>query len=128
MAKVLQRVPGFSSNIVCSPARRAQQTLENISARLPASLHWQTDAALYTFEVTDLLAWLQALDASVDSVTLVGHNPALTDLCNRLGDTAVVNLPTCGYARLKLPITSWQTIHSAQGKLDDLIRPKDLDL
>ncbi|MGB5324214.1 MAG: histidine phosphatase family protein [Pseudomonadales bacterium] len=127
MAQVFLQQDGALQNIYCSPARRARQTLERISAQLPEALQWQIDNSLYTFDVEDLLEWLQSQVTDAAHVTLVGHNPALTDLCNYLGDTPVANLPTCAYARIEFDIASWHKVSVRQGKLARLIRPKDFD-
>lgn len=126
MAGVLAQQPGAFSNVYCSPALRAQQTLQVMVSRLPAAPAWQTASDLYTFDYRDLLAWLCKASDSCSHITLVGHNPALTELCNILGDTPVDNMPTCAYARIELDVAQWQEMGAARGILQDLVRPGDL--
>ena len=93
-----------------SPARRAQLTLGGLKDGWPAlqALPHVTEEALYTFSLDELVDWISARDDDVNTLFLIGHNPALTDLINWLcGDTVVPNLPTAGFARLTLDIESW---------------------
>jgi len=88
-------------NIFCSVATRAQSTIETISKHLPhKNITWQLEPNLYTFSCGDLLTWCQELDDSLQEIVIVGHNPAMTDLCNQISDGHIDNLPTCGYLQL----------------------------
>lgn len=112
-----------------SSARRALATLEGVCAGWPALRGERhiTDAALYTFDWQDLLAWLQDVEDDPKSLFLIGHNPALTDLCNRLvGRRALDNLPTAGYLRLHADIVRWSDLREGSATLDDYLFPRDL--
>ncbi|MEM9946087.1 MAG: histidine phosphatase family protein [Cyanobacteria bacterium P01_D01_bin.36] len=125
--------------IFCSPAVRAQSTIENIAYKIEAlsasskalqeklgrsEVTWQTDPALYTFEMQDLLAWCQQLNNSFSEAVVVGHNSALTDFVNTVSDQHLDNLPTCGYVQLLLNIEKWQDLSSGTGEVLSLLTPK----
>ena len=119
--------------IFCSPAVRAQSTIEQISQHLAErDISWQTDDELYTFDVRALLSWCQRLDdailpgrASVNAQPIiVAHNPALTELCNLLGDHPIENLPTCGYVQLAFQLDSWKELSAGSGELLSFLKPK----
>lgn len=115
--------------ISASPARRAQRTLEGVCAGWPAiaKLPHRTEAALYTFSVRDLLAWLERQADSEESLFLLGHNPGLTDLVNRLAPGAgLVNLPTAGYVQLRLPIDHWREVRDCRAEVALQLFPRDL--
>ena len=116
------------SNTFCSPAVRAQSTLEQISKHLPdIAIRWQTDEALYCFESQQLLEWCRLLDESISEVVIIGHNPALTDLCNELSNSNVKNIPTCGYVKLEMNSERiWQNISLNSFELIRFLRPKEL--
>ncbi|MGC1306409.1 MAG: histidine phosphatase family protein [Phormidesmis sp.] len=115
---------GFE-HVFCSPAVRAQSTIEQIAQNLPEKgIQWQLDNALYTFNAQDLLAWCQALDSSRVEVVIVGHNNALTDFCNHVSDRPIDNLPTCGYVQLVLKVSSWQALSTNSAELLSFLRPK----
>ncbi|MEO0436836.1 MAG: histidine phosphatase family protein [Pseudomonadota bacterium] len=113
----------------CSTAIRAQRTLEGMCTTWPALAKQPhlIDSELYTFDARDLVAWLQDLRAEDSSCFLLGHNPALTDLCNFLtGRPALDNLPTAGYLRFSLPVEEWVDLTEGVGVLEHYIFPKDL--
>jgi len=118
------------AHIFCSPAVRAQSTIELISRHLPNnSIQWQTEDALYCFDSSELLKWCRSLDESISDVLIVGHNPALTDLCNVLSITntniPVKNIPTCGYTKLEANSEcDWQDVSANSFVLTNFIRPK----
>lgn len=115
------------SNTFCSPAVRAQSTIELISQHLPEiAIQWQTDEALYCFDSGSLLKWCRSLDESISEVLIIGHNPALTDLCNELSSSGVKNIPTCGYAKLTMESEcDWQGVSANSFVLTKFIRPKE---
>lgn len=113
-------------HLFCSAAVRAQSTISLIDQALPADdIHWKVEEALYIFDYQQLLLWLRALNNDVDSVTIIGHNPALTDLINHLSIAKVKNLPTCAYAQLnKMHLHDWQSLKAEIFQLDCFITPK----
>ena len=113
----------------CSTATRARKTLEGLCEGWPAmrAIPHVFDDRLYTFDERELMAWLQDHDAPNDECFLIGHNPALTDLCNELvGRAALDNLPTAGYLRLGLPVDAWSDVDSGLGVLEAYQFPRDL--
>ena len=119
--------------VFCSPALRAQSTIEQIAQQLPErEVGWQTDSALYTFEAQALLRWCRKLDNSLLEVAIVGHNAAMTDFCNQMGETPqewpcqrlIENVPTCGYVQLAFEQDAWQDLSAGSGKLISFLTPK----
>ena len=113
--------------IFCSPAVRAQETIKSISNALNLGLRWQTVGQLYTFDSKILFDWCRALDESVTEPLIIGHNPALTDFCNALGNSTVKNIPACGYVQLTVKKgCSWRELRQGSAKLAAFLRPKKL--
>ena len=112
--------------IFCSPALRAQQTINRISKALDDSLLWQTEQHLYTFSFDELLKFCVELDDELDEVVLVGHNPGFTDMCNFLIEDYIENLPTCGYGQFACDIDSWAQLNENCAQLVEFITPKGL--
>jgi len=112
-------------NIYCSQAQRAQLTIQGVADALPKlSIDWQIDSALYTFSSVVLIDWFKALDDDINQVTIVGHNPALTDLINQISGAELANLPTCGYLQLQSKIHAWQDINTAKFHSVQFLKPK----
>ena len=66
--------------VLCSPAARAQATLELIRAALGRKADVRIDERLYGAGAGELLAIITATPSSAESLLLVGHNPAMHDL------------------------------------------------
>ncbi len=115
-------------NVYTSPAKRARSTIKKMAKALKGEgIHWHTDEALYTFEAGDLLAWLQQRSDALEDVMLVGHNPAITDLANRLGDETIDKVPTCGYVQLQTEVTTWSELGPDCASTVKFLYPKLFD-
>lgn len=115
--------------VYCSSARRARLTLEGVCQGYPALAaqpHY-IEEALYTFDYRELLEWLQAFDGEGEHCLVIGHNPALTDLCNQLvAYRALDNLPTAGYLQLALSVDRWDEVTEGCAELCHWRFPRDL--
>lgn len=124
MAPQLLKVGCDFQRIYCSPARRAQQTIELIALNVSPTITWHTDNELYTFSANELLRWLQKLGNDLNEVTVVGHNPAMTELNNRLTGSPLDNLPTCSYLQLNSDINDWVDLAPAGAIQVAFLSPK----
>lgn len=115
-------------HVYSSPAKRARATIRKMSRALRGDgIFWQVDEALYTFDSTDLLAWFRHLDDSLEDVMVVGHNPAITDLANQLGDQDIDNVPTCGYVQLQTELAHWRDLDAGCAHTAHFLYPKMFD-
>ncbi len=111
--------------VFCSTAVRAQLTIEQISMNLPGQkIRWELDHELYTFSWQDLLQWFQNLDESLHEVTIIGHNPTMTDFINEIGGTDLANLPTCGYVQLVYGTGEWKDLSRGAARMVSFLKPK----
>lgn len=111
--------------IVSSPARRARKTAKLIAREIG----YDAEAidlrdGIYMDGVPALLALVQSLDDAWQRVYLIGHNPDLTELVNRLADENIDNLPTCGIASIEFEVDSWVHIMAGAGRLALFDYPK----
>ncbi|WP_242390583.1 SixA phosphatase family protein [Pararhodospirillum photometricum] len=120
--------------VLCSPARRARETLALVRPALPADLPILEEPGLYVFEPDPLLAHLRALPEAYTSVLVVGHNPALERVALTL---AGPNSAPAALALLrhKFPTAALAEIHTAgpwtalaplRAHLVAFTRPRDL--
>ncbi len=117
--------------VFCSPAVRAQLTIELIGNYLKGvNVQWQTEEQLYTFDSGTILDWCRTVDESIVELVIIGHNPALTDFCNALGNCNLKNIPTCGYAQLTYGKLDkkyrWRKLGEGSAELTAFLRPKKL--
>ncbi|TLU61604.1 phosphoglycerate mutase [Thalassotalea litorea] len=137
MAPVLMDVGCCFDSIYCSNATRAKQTLKRISEhQFEPGMSRMISAEkladtliteeLYCFDWTKILAFCQALPQNLAQVTLVGHNPAFTELQNYLSVDPIDHLPTCSYVRLECSIHQWLDLSSGCARTQYVITPKML--
>lgn len=111
--------------IVCSPARRAQATATLIAEAVGYPVaDIDTRSSLYLAEPTLLVEWLRDLDDTWHRVYLIGHNPGLTELVERLSGKDIGHLPTAGIAAIDFAVESWEHIMDASGRLALFDYPK----
>lgn len=112
--------------VLCSPALRTVTTAEIFANRLhiPRELI-QMERQIYLAGPSHLLHLIRQQESNIDTVMLVGHNPALTDLLNELcKDARIDNMPTCCVAELQLPNDDWASVDFGMATLKFLDYPK----
>ncbi len=110
--------------VFTSPAIRARTTIENIAAHLPDEyITPQIDDALYTFGSANLLNFCRTLGDDMADVVIVGHNPAITDLTNRLSGSVILNVPTCAYVQMEFD-GPWAELDTGTARLIKFLTPK----
>lgn len=70
--------------VLCSSARRAVETLTGVRAALPPTVRVHVEDTFYLAGSETWLERCRALDASVTTTLLIGHNPGLEALINSL--------------------------------------------
>jgi phosphohistidine phosphatase len=121
MAGYIQRQGVAPALVLCSPAKRAQQTLELIMPAL-GSPEVHIEERIYAASADDLLDGLRLLPASVRSVMLIGHNPGLQDLAcslvkrSRSRDMLRARFPTAALVTLTTPV-SWRQLRPGAAEL-----------
>ena len=120
--------------VLCSPARRARETLELVAPALPDVAAW-IEPELYGADARELLLRLRGLPATVSSVLVVGHNPGLHDLAVMLagaGDPSLLSglwerMPTGALATLVSPADAWGDLRPGESELTAYVLPRDLE-
>jgi phosphohistidine phosphatase len=119
--------------VLCSSARRACDTLDELKPALGHHVEVVVTDDLYGADVGELLHRLGEVDGDIDPVMIVGHNPGLHDLALELtsdGDDAAVaqlhtKFPTGALATLQLGRSSWGRL-PGQAYLVSLVLPRQL--
>ena len=119
--------------VLCSTARRAQDTLAPVRARLPESTAVLIEDGLYGASAPDILDRLREVPEDTPSVLVVGHNPGLEELVcglGREGDPGLIDrvhtkFPTGAFATLTFP-GAWKSLGSGPATLDAFVVPADL--
>jgi phosphohistidine phosphatase len=130
MGKRLKARHARPAVIVASHAARAQRTAELVARALGiAPKRLETDEALYLASPDAILDVVAGQDDAHSCVLLVGHNPGLTELVNRLlPGLALDNLPTSGVVAIDLATARWRDAAGADAKLAYYDYPKNPEL
>ncbi|MBD3639592.1 MAG: CHAD domain-containing protein [Marinobacter sp.] len=125
LGRALARSGAFGGSVHASDAVRAHQTLTGIvPAGFPDNrIHSTPD--LYTFDYRRLLHWLKALDSGDETVTIIGHNPALLELAEHLLKHPPANLPTASFVHIRLPDKPWHKMAAGKGRLEAFLTPRE---
>lgn len=113
--------------ILCSTARRAQQTLNRLCKDCDMQVH-NLDS-LYLADLPTLLNELAKVEG--ERIMLIGHNPGLENLVDYLharpadNSGQVKSLSTAAVAQFIMP-PDWTHLEPGDGKLVSITRPKDL--
>lgn len=122
VGRLLREEALVPDGIVCSSALRALET-----ARLAAEAcehdeqPFVTDR-LYAEDVGDWVTLFADLPDSLRTVMIVGHNPGLEDLVEKLTRRAE-GLSPASFACIDLPLDSWSDLHArVRGRLSGIWR------
>lgn len=131
--RLAQREPQLQA-VISSTAVRAETLAREISQQLSCPIY--TDRRLYTFDERQLLATLCNLPDSnqqnnyqhntYQQIAIVGHNPAITAVANRLTGAAIDNIPTSGIVAIDCPIAHWHNLADQQHRIDYFDSPKNI--
>lgn len=94
--------------IVCSPARRAMETLELLNTELGVdqdSIFMQK--RLYEASAPTLINIIQSLENSAESAMIIGHNPSMSWIAAEISGEPIGNLPTCSVVGIELDSSDW---------------------
>ena len=105
--------------VLTSPAARALHTAQLVAHAIGyAAEGIALERALYLAEPDDIVAVIEAQDAAIGTLLVVGHNPGLTELVHRLLPSFDADdLPTSGVVGLEYGGSSWEGIGRAAAAL-----------
>ncbi len=131
MGEALLLFDSMPDKILSSPARRAKQTAELVSAACGCDqqlIQWEDSFS--GGSSGDLIAALRRLPNEVERALLVGHNPVLAQTAAALWSTcgddveAGINFPTAGLACFEADMTAWAELRLGQAVLRWFLIPK----
>lgn len=121
---IANHVAGWSVDLVlCSTARRAQASAKPIVDSLRCAVRYEH--ALYAASGRELLELLRALPDDLDTVMLVGHNPALEELTATLCGSSP-QYPTAALGTIEFTIGHWMDVTPGSGTLTAHVTPAQL--
>jgi phosphohistidine phosphatase len=120
--------------ILCSPAVRTRRTIELLLPHLPGGPTVEYEEAFYLAASSSLLARVRKIDANIEHVMIVGHDPGLHGLAVDLagsGDPEALQalarkFPTAGLAVITFDAEEWSDVRPGTGNLTLFMTPKRL--
>ena len=123
--------------VVCSAARRTQQTWDLVAPELDGSPAVRFEPRAYAASALTLLYLAQELPSRYRTALLIGHNPGLSELASQLaappdisrvtdnGPRPQIRMPTAAVAVFEFS-GDWPSLTPGQARLIDHIIPADL--
>ncbi len=106
------------SQIITSPAKRARRTARLVAKEIGYPIEFlQREDHLYLADPRVILEVIGQQDNSFNDMIVVGHNPGLTELTNRLTGLRIDNIPTCGMAAMEADIGDWSQLADSRCRL-----------
>ena len=118
--------------MLCSSSERTRETLERISAGFAGEVDIEIEDDLYAATAGDLLARLRKLSGGVESLMVIGHDPAIPELARRLAGRGADlerlrgKFPTAALATLSFE-GSWQGLAPGAAELVEFVKPRELE-
>ena len=110
--------------VLCSPARRARETLERVEGALGDEVEAVFEEGLYGASGAGRGCWRAfARSPEVGSVLVIGHNPGLEQLALALASDGAElarmreKYPTAALATIDLPADRWSALERGGGEL-----------
>ena len=118
MGKRLAKQDLFPDLFVSSSAKRAMDTAKIIGYEVSYTVeNIVVEPFLYLASADDIFQWLQQRNDRCSHVWIVGHNPVLTELAQKLCNNGEIeNLPTCAFYRAEFDVAAWADITIGKGR------------
>jgi phosphohistidine phosphatase len=97
--------------IFTSPANRALHTAIILASEIDLGYDKiSIDKSLYTFSSRLVEIAMRSTSDKYDYVIFVGHNPAFTELINKITNKKIDNLPTASWAKIVFNENKWSEV------------------
>lgn len=132
IAAYLQALGMTPEQVLCSSSARTRETLERVSAGFSGKVEVEIEEALYGASADDLLARLRKVSGGVESLMVIGPDPAIPELARRLasrgadGKRLRGKFPTAALATLSFE-GSWQDLAPGAAQLVSFVKPRELE-
>ena len=121
--------------VIASTAARVRETIDGMQEHYDFAAPIQFEPRMYGASEHELLLMVRTLPEQVHAPLLVGHNPGLERLLAELTEDdedglrgrVVGKYPTGALAVIELPAKRWSDIGTNDGRIVELILPKELD-
>jgi len=111
--------------ILCSPAERARQTVSLVVEAAGLGVPLRYDERIYEATSARLVEVVSQIEEDAGEAMLVGHNPGLEVLLERLtGESR--RMPMAALARVALDVEKWSKVRDGAGRVELFVKPREL--
>ena len=110
--------------VLSSPAERARRTTQLVIDAAGMKTELRYDERIYEATGARLFEIVTQIEDDADMALLVGHNPGLEELLEKLTGEAR-RLPTAALVCVELDIEKWNKLRVDGGRLEWLAKPKE---
>lgn len=104
-----------SNIILTSPANRAIHTAIILARHADLEFNKiSIKESLYTFSSKSVEIVMRSMSDKFDYVIFVGHNPAFTEIINKITRKKIDNLPTASWAKIIFKENKWSEVSNCQ--------------
>lgn len=122
MASYCKMVGIHLDKLISSPAKRAFRTAKYFSKEF--NIEVVKESELYFGSESDWMYLINNLNESVKFPAFFSHNPTITYFSNKLGNTFLDNVPTCGVVQFVSEATTWSQVGENNTKMINYYFPK----
>jgi len=122
--------------VLCSAAVRAVETWRLAADAIGRKSVVKVLRGLYMAPPSRILSAIQHAPPTADTVLVVGHNPGIEHLAERLAgpesrakplERIRSKFPTAAVAVFRFDVDVWPDVRPGGGRLEAFVRPKDID-
>ncbi|ACZ12291.1 SixA phosphatase family protein [Sulfurospirillum deleyianum] len=118
MGRRLKSFDVLPNTIYSSPAKRALKTAKALAEIIGYDKKdIQLHEALYEGSYETYLDVIHQIEDTCDSVFIVGHNPTITEVAERLSGAILSNIPTCAIVCIAFEAEHFQEIGEESGHI-----------
>ncbi|MDV7340558.1 histidine phosphatase family protein [Terasakiella sp. A23] len=134
MAVYLSENVNLPDCIFCSTAQRTRETLGYLLKVYPHPIRVELTRDLYMASHVTMMGLVQAVEADVETLMLIAHNPGIEDFAAALSKPAeseamqdmLYKYPTAACAHLQFDVKDWADVSIRSGELKGFVKPRDL--
>ncbi|MBM9498843.1 histidine phosphatase family protein [Leptospira sp. 201903071] len=126
LRKYLERIEFKTDLFLISDSKRTLDTYKILTKNKEVSSETKVTEKLYESDSEDILVTLRESNSKFESVALLGHNPGIEEIANRLirgsedlslSESILFKFPTSGFLSIQAEINTWQDLGKIPGKI-----------
>ncbi|EMF90671.1 SixA phosphatase family protein [Leptospira santarosai] len=126
LRKYLEKIEFKIDLFLVSSSKRTVDTYRIITKGRDPSFETKVTEKLYESDSEDILTMIRELNLKFKDVALLGHNPGIEEIANRLirgnedlslSESVFFKFPTSGFLSIQIETKSWEELGNVPGKI-----------